>query len=184
MSEVDFTLKSHISERSLIFSYVLTSIILRIDQRSGSEISQGRYKPIRGFMSLCRKERFGQTRWQTIRQTGFCHCFVTMLDYCQLIANKRDTAQTRHKAIRSPAHSSNYLYVFYCFSFSTPFLCNVRLLPILIVHSPVSTRLHRAYCTISFNSAPSVTRYQLAEISISAGPRFERDIQIFSAGRV
>ena len=40
------------------------------------------------------------------------------------------------------------------------------------------------YCTISFNSALSVTRYQLAEILISAGPRFECDIQIFSAGRV
>ena len=36
------------------------------------------------------------------------------------------------------------------------------------------------YCTISFNSAPSMTCYQLAEILISAGPRFERDIQIFS----
>ena len=40
------------------------------------------------------------------------------------------------------------------------------------------------YCTISFNSAPSVTHYQLAEISISAGLIFERDIQICLAGRV
>ena len=40
------------------------------------------------------------------------------------------------------------------------------------------------YCNISFKSlAPSVTRYQPAEILISAGPRFERDMQIFSAGR-
>ena len=44
-------------------------------------------------------------------------------------------------------------------------------------------RMEWKYCSISFNSAPSVTRYQLAEILISAGPRFERDIQIFSAGR-
>jgi len=29
------------------------------------------------------------------------------------------------------------------------------------------------YCSMSFNSAPSVTRYQLAEILISAGPRFD-----------
>ena len=40
------------------------------------------------------------------------------------------------------------------------------------------------YCTISFNSAPSMTGYQLAKISILANPRFEWDIQIFSAGRV
>ena len=40
------------------------------------------------------------------------------------------------------------------------------------------------YCSISFNSAPSVTRYQPAEILISAGPRFDRDIQLFSAGKV
>ena len=39
------------------------------------------------------------------------------------------------------------------------------------------------YCSISFNSAPSVMRYQPAEILISAGPRFERDMQIFSVGR-
>ena len=56
VSEVNFTLKSHIlSERSLSFSYVLTSIILRIDQRFGSEIFQGRYRPIRGFMILVEK---------------------------------------------------------------------------------------------------------------------------------
>ena len=34
-------------------------------------------------------------------------------------------------------------------------------------------------CTISFNLAPSVTQYQLVEILISAGPRFECDIQYF-----
>lgn len=28
-----------------------------------------------------------------------------------------------------------------------------------------------------------MTRYQLAEILISAGPRFDRDIELFSAGR-
>ena len=40
------------------------------------------------------------------------------------------------------------------------------------------------YCNISFKSlAPSVTCYQPAEILISAGARFERDMQIFSAGR-
>ena len=39
------------------------------------------------------------------------------------------------------------------------------------------------YCSISFNSACSVTCYQLAEISISAGPRFECGIYIFPAGR-
>ena len=40
--------------------------------------------------------------------------------------------------------------------------------------------------TVLFHSipAPCVTRYQLAEILILAGPTFERDIQIFSAGRV
>ena len=38
------------------------------------------------------------------------------------------------------------------------------------------------YCSISFNSAPSMTCYQLAQILILAGPRFECDIQIFSAG--
>ena len=41
-----------------------------------------------------------------------------------------------------------------------------------------------AYCTISFNSAPSVACYQLAEILILAGPRFESDIQIFLSDRV
>ena len=50
--------------------------------------------------------------------------------------------------------------------------------------TPQGSDLEIVYCTISFNLAPSVTRYQLAEILISAGPRFERDIQIFSAGRV
>jgi hypothetical protein len=29
-----------------------------------------------------------------------------------------------------------------------------------------------------------VTRYQPAEILISAGPRFDRDIQLFSAGKI
>ena len=38
------------------------------------------------------------------------------------------------------------------------------------------------YCTISSNLAPSMTCYQLAKISISAGPRFKHDIQIFLAG--
>ena len=39
-------------------------------------------------------------------------------------------------------------------------------------------------CTISFNLAPSVMCYQLAKISISAGPGFKHDIQIFSTCRV
>ena len=35
------------------------------------------------------------------------------------------------------------------------------------------------YCSISFNVAPCVTRYHLAEILISAGPRFDCYIQLF-----
>ena len=43
--------------------------------------------------------------------------------------------------------------------------------------------IYKSYCSISFNSAPNMTHYKLAEISILAGPRFECDIQIFLAGR-
>ena len=46
-----------------------------------------------------------------------------------------------------------------------------------------SASIYKSYCSISFNSAPSMTHYQLAKISISAGPGFECDIQIFLAGR-
>ena len=47
-----------------------------------------------------------------------------------------------------------------------------------------SASIYKFYCSISFNLAPSVTQYQLAEILILAGPRFECDIQIYLAGRV
>jgi len=40
------------------------------------------------------------------------------------------------------------------------------------------------YYSISFNLAPSMMCYQLPKILISAGPRFDHDIQLFSAGRV
>ena len=43
--------------------------------------------------------------------------------------------------------------------------------------------IYKSYHSISFNSAPNMTHYKLAEISILAGPRFECDIQIFLAGR-
>ena len=43
--------------------------------------------------------------------------------------------------------------------------------------------IYKSYCIISFNSAPNMTHYKLAEISILAGPRFACDIQIFLAGR-
>ena len=43
--------------------------------------------------------------------------------------------------------------------------------------------IYKSYCSISFNSAPNMTHYKLADISILAGPRFECDIQIFLAGR-
>ena len=46
-----------------------------------------------------------------------------------------------------------------------------------------SASIYKSYHSISFNSAPSVTHYQLAEILILAGPRFECDIQIYLAGR-
>ena len=46
-----------------------------------------------------------------------------------------------------------------------------------------SASIYKFYYSILFNLAPSVTHYQLAEILILAGPRFECDIQIYLAGR-
>ena len=46
-----------------------------------------------------------------------------------------------------------------------------------------SASIYKSYHSISFNSAPSVTHYQLAEILILAGPRFVHDIQIYLADR-
>ena len=47
----------------------------------------------------------------------------------------------------------------------------------------MSASIYKPYYSISFNSAPSVTHYQLAEILILADPRFEHDIQTYLAGR-
>ena len=49
------------------------------------------------------------------------------------------------------------------------------------LHVTVGT-LHTATVFHSINSVPSMMCYQLAEILISAGPRFKCDIQIFLAG--
>ena len=46
-----------------------------------------------------------------------------------------------------------------------------------------STSIYKSCCSISFNLAPSETHYQLAEILILQGPKFECDIQIYLAGR-
>ena len=47
----------------------------------------------------------------------------------------------------------------------------------------MSASIYKPYYSMSFNSAPSVTHYQLAEILILADPRFEHDIQTYLADR-
>jgi len=66
-----------------------------------------------------------------------------LLDYCQQTRYSR-RATKLYAQLRIPAY---YLYVLYCFTFSTPFLYNVRPCTAIayIVHSPVPAWLYRAY---------------------------------------
>ena len=121
---------------------------------------------------------------QATRTVG--HVFAGLRPTCTWLLSVflRFTETTTHRmesmVCASPVYSKRYLM-------SPPsnfILCSWASSESVHLGCSLTHQFQLVYCTISFNSAPCVTRYQLAEILISAGPRFERDIQIFSAGRV